>query len=140
MPPVQETKLEDAATAAGCELRHDILGRVQDPPVAGPRTTAPTRPGVYTKIPQQTALIGALRRGIIVIHYRPSLPREQIEQLERLHEALPEGTIVTPNPKMPYEAAATAWQRLLGCRRFREESMDAMRLFRGRYIGLGPDK
>lgn len=138
LPPVRETKLEDAAVGARCELRHHTPGRAQNPPVAGPPTAAATRPGVYTTTPSRAGLVGALRRGIIVIHYRPSLVREQIQQLERLHGAVPEGTIVAPNPDMRYEAAATAWRRLLGCRRFEEQTVDAIRLFRGRYLGLGP--
>lgn len=137
LPPVRETKLEDAAMFAGCELRRDAAGRIQQPPVTGPSTATAIRPAVYTALPSRAALVGALRRGIIVIHYRPSIGEEQIEQLERLHEAVPEGTIITPNPHMPYEAAATAWQRLLGCRSFEQAAVDAIRLFRGRYIGLG---
>ncbi len=137
LPPVRETKLEDAAMLAGCELRRDTEGRIEQPPVAGPPTETAIRPAIYTSLPSRAALIGALRRGIIVIHYRPSIGEEQIEELNRLHEAVPEGTIITPNPQMPYEAAATAWQRLLGCRKFEQRAVDAIRLFRGRYIGLG---
>ena len=137
LPPVRETELLSASTAARCELRRDrtvrVLPRVDD----GPRRSA-SRPGVYEQTPPQAELVGAIRRGIIVIHYRPSLGEQQVEQLRRLQKAVPRGTILTPNPDMRYAVAVTGWRRLLGCHRFRKQTMDAIRFFRGRYIGSGP--
>ena len=41
---------------------------------------------------------------------------------------------------MRYEVAVAAYRRLLGCTRFTDAAIDAIRLFRGRYIGIGPDR
>lgn len=137
LPPVRETKLVDAARTAACELRRERPGRALRPAVSGPSNGA-SSPGVYERTPPPSALVGANRRGIIVIHYRPSLDEEHVAQLQRLQEAVPEGTIVAPNANMSYEITVTAWRRLLGCHRFDDETVDAIRLFRGRYLGTGP--
>lgn len=138
LPPVRETELVDASRTAACELRRPRRDQALQPPVSGPPGIT-SRPGVYEQAPPPAALIGAIRRGVIVIHYRPSLGEEPLAQLQRLQEAVPGGTIVTPNESMPYEVAVTAWRRLLGCRSFRDETLDAIRFFRGRYIGSGPE-
>lgn len=138
LPPLRETELVAASRTAGCDLRRERGARALQPAVSGPPAIA-GRPGVYEQTPPPDALIGALRRGIIVIHYRPSLADEPIAQLQRLQAAVPRATIVTPNENMRYEVAVTAWRRLLGCDHFREATIDAIRFFRGRYVGLGPD-
>ncbi len=139
LPPVRQTELSEAAAAAGCELRGDRPGQPLVPPIVGPRAT-PARPGVYSRPISTSTLIGAIRRGTIVIHYRPPLPDDRVEQLQKLQEAVPTGTIVAPNQGMRYTLAVTAWRRLLGCRRFDGGAIDAVRLFRGRFIGSGPDR
>ncbi len=139
LPPIQDAELTDASRTAGCDLRKGRRGQLLRPPVAGPAARA-VRPGVYTATPPQPALIGALRRGIVVIHYRPSMDRDHVEQLKRLQQSVPAAIVVTPNEQMDYEVAATAWRNLLGCRRFGDRTLGAIRFFSGRYIGLGPDE
>lgn len=139
LPPVRQTELSEAAVAAGCELRSDRPGQRVVPPIVGPRAAA-ARPGVYSRPIGTSALVGAMRRGTIVIHYRLPLDEDRVEQLQKLQEAVPVGTIVAPNQGMRYAIAVTAWRRLLGCRRFAGATIDAVRLFRGRFIGSGPDR
>ncbi len=141
LPPVKQTQLEAAARAARCELRRARPGEMLNPPVDGPRITEPLRPGVYDEPGDLDSVVAAVRRGVIVVHYRPDLPETRVEQLSDLQRAVPEGTIVVPNAtRMPFEVAVTGWRRLLGCRRFSDASIDAVRLFRGRFIGRGPDR
>ncbi len=138
LPPVRQVELVDAARAGGCRLERG-RGRPLNPPVEG-RTATAARAGVYDRPPGDATLVAALRRGRVVIHYRPGLPGERVQELERLQEAVPDGTLVVPNAtRMPYELAITAWRRLLGCPRFTDDVLDAVRLFRGRFIGSGPD-
>ena len=40
---------------------------------------------------------------------------------------------------MPYAVAATAWTHLLGCKKFTNESFDAIRAFRKRYTDQAPE-
>jgi hypothetical protein len=139
LPPVRQIDLVAAARAAGCELREPGAAVVLNPPVKGSTPAEPASPGVYDRPPDIETLVAALQRGVIVIHYRPSLPRRRVDELRRLQGAVPDGTIVTPNGTgMEYEVAATAWRRLLGCPRLTAASVDAVRLFRGRFLASGP--
>ena len=60
-------------------------------------------------------------------------PGQRIEQI-------PAGTILAPNgTRMPYALAVTAYRRLLGCPRVTPATLDAVQLFRGRFVGGGPE-
>ncbi len=87
-------------------------------------------------------LTAALRRGVIVISYRKdTVDAGRRAQLRALQTAVPDGTIVTPDVSgMRYEVAVAAYRRLLGCGRFTDATIDAIRLFRGRYLGTGPER
>lgn len=139
LPPVRETQLVKAVEASGCELRR-ARGREQlTPPVDGPPGT-PARPRFYEDAPPLEKLTAALRRGVIVIYYDDGVDGERLELLRSLQMVVPTGTIVAPDATgMPYEVAVTAYRRLLGCERFTDTTIDAIRLFHGRFIGLGPD-
>jgi hypothetical protein len=140
LPPVEETALERAAFAAGCELRRARPRQQLNPPVSGPPSARAARGGFYEDAPEQDALVSALRRGVIVIQFRTDVDQDRLDELRALQEALPAGTIVTPNATgMPYEVAVTAYRRLLGCGHLTDASLDAVQLFRGRYVGSGPD-
>ena len=141
LPPVQRIELTDAAQAAGCELRRVRRGEPTNPPVEGPPALSPASPGVKSSPPSVSSLLAALRRGILVVHYRPGLDKQRVDELQEMQAGVPEGTIVTPNATgMPYDVAATAYRRLLTCRRYADATLDALRLFRGRYVGSGPDR
>jgi hypothetical protein len=140
LPPVRQTELDLAAQVAGCELRRKRDGEALNPPVTGPGRAAPAQPGFYETQPATGSLIAALRRGIVVIHFRADLDDSRLDELRPLQEAVPTGTIVTPNATgMTYEIAVTAYGRLLGCPRFTDATLDAIQLFRGRRLGGGPD-
>lgn len=138
LPPVRQTELRVAAEKAGCELRAGGRQRPGDPPLAG-GPAPPAAPRVYDSAPPATSLVGAIRRGIVVISYRPELAQEQRALLRAVHMAVPRGTIVVPNARMSFVIAVTAWRRLLGCRRTGRDTLDALRLFQGRFVGTGPD-
>ena len=138
LPPVQQTELAVAADRAGCRLRRGPQRAWERPPVEGPKGAA-ARPAAYTEPVARHALVAAMRAGTVVVHYRPGLAERDVEALEGVREAVPRGTILVPNEDMPYAVAATAWRRLLGCRRIDRATIDAIQLFRGRYVGQGPE-
>jgi Protein of unknown function (DUF3105) len=140
LPPVEAIELTDAARAAGCELRRERHGERLNPPVSGAAGVVPARAGTYDDAPDIGSLVAALRHGVIVIHVRGDLDEESVDLLRSIQEAAPNGTIVTPNETdMRYAVAVTAYRRLLACERLTEASLEALQLFRGRYVGSGPD-
>jgi hypothetical protein len=140
VPPVRETQLADAAGQNRCQLRTAATGERLNPPVDGPAGVAPAKPGFYEEPVASAALTAALRHGIVVIQYRAGLSGGRLDALKTLQEAAPTGTIVAPNGTgMHFELAVTAYRRLLGCPRFTDRALDAVQLFRGRFVGSGPD-
>lgn len=141
LPPVRGTDLASAAHKADCEFRRTAANEPSNPPVTGPAGPLPASPGFEEESPDAPSLIAALRRGILVIHFRPGLDEERVSELRTMQQAVPDGTLVTPNAtRMPYEVAATAHRRLLGCETFTDDTLDALRLFHGRFLGSGPDR
>ena len=129
----------------GCVARRDsgqetrsALRAIQ-PPTLGP-PAEPARSGVHTRPPGLAALVGALRRGYIVVQYRPSLDRRVVRRLNREFGSGTPPTVVTPDASgMRFAIAVTAWSRVLGCASADGEALEAAQDFRRRYAGLGPD-
>lgn len=139
LPPVHETELDTAAARAGCKLERADAGERLNPPVLGGAAAAPAAPGFYEESPEDESLLAAMREGVIIIHFR-DLTSSEVDLLRAFQEAVPHGTIVVRNDTgMPFVVAVTAYRRLLGCRRLNQSSVDAIQLFRGRFVGSGPD-
>lgn len=61
--------------------------------------------------------------------------------MQALQQTVPAGTVLAPERiRTRYEVTIAGWRRLLACPRFTDATVDAMRLFRGRFIGSGPDR
>ena len=120
----------------GCVARRDsgqgtlsALRAIQ-PPTLGPPAT-PARSGVHTRPPGLAALVGALRRGYIVVQYRPTLDRRLIRRLNREFGSGSPPTVVTPDASgMRFAIAVTAWSRVLGCASADGAALDAAQDFR----------
>jgi Protein of unknown function (DUF3105) len=139
VPPIEQTELQAAAQAAGCELRRQVRGVRLNPPVAGTADVAPAGAGVYEDAPDVRSLLAAQRDGIVVIQFRAGLDDARLDELRTIQAAAPNGTIVTPNATgMRFELGVTAYRRLLGCARATDAAIEALQLFRGRYLGSGP--
>jgi hypothetical protein len=139
LPPVHETELDEAAARAGCRLQRAGDGERLNPPVVGGAAAAPARPGFYNEPLDAESLLAAMREGVIVIRFR-DVASSDLDLLRDFQHAVPAGTIVAPdNGGMPFAVAVTAYRRLLGCRDLSQSSVDAIQLFRGRFVGSGPD-
>ena len=140
VPPLRETELGTAADQSRCVLRRAEADERLNPPVDGPAGGRAAKGGFYDTPLPTAELTTAVRRGIIVIQFREGLADPDVDALKRLQEAAPDGTIVAPNAtRMPFEIAVVAYRRLLGCPRFTAQALDAVQLFRGRFMGSGPE-
>jgi hypothetical protein len=140
VPPVRETELGVAAGQSRCVLVTARAGQRVNPPVDGPSGGRPAKAGFYEQPVATDQLTAAVRKGIVVIQFRAGLDEKLVEALKALQSAFPEGTIVAPNAtRMRFELAVVAYRRLLGCPRFTDQALDAVQLFRGRFLGSGPE-
>ena len=140
VPPVRETELTSAAGMSRCVLHTAAAGEQTNPPVDGPGGVPPARPGIYDKPVASARLTAAVRHGIVVIQFRKDLDAETLQSLKTLQTAIPTGTIVAPNATgMQFQVAVVAYRRLLGCPRLSTHTLDAVQLFRGRFLGSGPE-
>lgn len=139
VPPLAETRLEVAAHRAGCRLLGPRVAGESRLPVRGPATTRPTRAGIYERPQPPGALLAAIRRGTIVIEFGGLLPDGSLDALKLAQGLVPGGTILAPTgTPMPYAVAVRAYRHALACPRFTPRTLDALRLFRGRFLGTGP--
>ena len=159
-PPPPPGSLEEAAEAAGCTLRlnlPDELEGVQEvhlaegegppdygttPANSGRHDSVPIADGAYRKTPPEANVVHSLEHGRVAIQYSPALSDDVQLGLKGVFDADPDGTLLFPNPDMPYDVAVTAWTNLMGCR----ESSDAEALaaavlaFQEQFRGKGPER
>jgi Protein of unknown function (DUF3105) len=156
--------LEQAARAAGCVLRTTPSRGETDrqhttspdekvpyrgnPPTLGPHAPQPAGDGLYQQAPPDESLVHTMEHGRVIIWAKPSLPAEARKTLRALFEEDDYQLVLTPRADMPYEVAATAWNgdpqpggtgRTLGCPKWNDEVVDALRAFRDEHRGRGPE-
>jgi hypothetical protein len=160
-PRQQSTDLEEAARAAGCELKSErskgrehtasLDERVEyttNPPTSGNHFITPANDAAYGEAPQDEELVHSLEHGRVIVWFKPSLPEEARANLKALYDSDTYQMIIVPRPKMPYDVAASGWNRepepngtgrLLGCKRYNEKVFDALRTFRDEHRSNGPE-
>lgn len=129
VPPLRQVSLGMAVRRARCTL---ALRRAEAAPT-GPRSA---RPGVFPAPIPLAVREAALRRGFIVIEYRRDLGPELVDQLRTIQKTVPTATVLAPAAGGARDALVVASAaRELRCARVTPTSLDAMRLFRGRFLG-----
>jgi hypothetical protein len=162
VPEQKVFDLSQAASAAGCELKsnratsrehlQDPNQKVhypQNPPTSGRHFAVPAEDGLYNgKPPPDTALVHALEHGRVIIWANPSLPADARAQLRALFDQDSYQMLLVRRANMPYAVAATAWNhdpapngtgRLMGCPKWSEDVIDALRAFRDEHRSNGPE-
>ena len=152
-----------AAKAAGCtvithpaEGHTHVLGSVKyktNPPSSGNHYPVPVHDGAYTKAPPVTHLVHALEHGRMIIWFKATAPPAVRGQLKALFDEDPSRIVLTPDTTgMPYMVAASAWTgdlqhggtvpefgHVLGCPTMNANVIQALRVFRSQFRGLGPE-
>jgi len=161
---VKVANLQQAARQAGCDLRlklkdegHNHISRTApppnyktNPPTSGNHVEAPYQQadGAYSEMPGEIFMVHSLEHGRIIVWAKPSLPVEAREQLRALYEQDKYQLIFVRRANMPYAVAATAWShdptpdgtgRLMGCPKWDDGVIDALRAFRDEHRSNGPE-
>lgn len=158
LPPQRINDLSRAARAAGCTVSHPRYEGAQheqkdftaadyasNPPTSGTHFPQWADDGVYEpgNPPPLGMAVHTLEHGRIDIQYRPGAPASTVRKLRALVAEQEGGyhmLLLENQTNMPYEVAATAWTHLLGCERFNDKAIDALRAFRASYIDKGPEQ
>ncbi|MGD9735493.1 MAG: DUF3105 domain-containing protein [Solirubrobacterales bacterium] len=152
----QATDLTEAAKRAGCKLElklrdegHEHIPAGSEPPAyetnpptSGPHVEPPYQQadGAYAETPAEIDFVHSLEHGRLEVQYSPDLPEQAQLELKGLYDTMYGAALMFPNPKMPYEVAATTWTNLLACPKYEgAKTLDAIRAFGkqtwGRYGG-----
>jgi hypothetical protein len=139
------SNLRAAAKEAGCELRLGLPAEGKEHVSPGTKVKYKTNPatsgnhaeppfqqadGAYSETPDMLEVIHSLEHGRVSIQYSPDLPEPDQLAIKGLYDTMYGGTLLFPNPDMPYEVAATAWTNLLGCPTYEgAATLDAIRAF-----------
>ncbi|QEC48285.1 DUF3105 domain-containing protein [Baekduia soli] len=134
LPPVHERELGAAARKAGCT----VAGRRRT--LSGDAVAAQAaRPGIYTRPVSDGARERSVRAGIIVVEYRPDASDGERNRLGDLQRSMPAGTVLAPSAALrANQLSVTTYGRQLRCREITPRALEALQLFRGRYLGSGP--
>jgi hypothetical protein len=158
----QEFELEAAARAANCELDSSKGSGVADhtlsldervdypdnPPTQGRHYQVPADDGLYSEPPTDEELVHTLEHGRVIMWVKPGLPEEARQEIRALFDEDDYQLVLVPRPKMPYDVAATAWNRepepggtgrTLSCENYDENVIDALRTFRDEHRSNGPE-
>lgn len=150
VPAREVTDLRGAAATAGCtvsDLDSEGSGHVGDdpdyrsnPPHSGDHAAIAAEDGAYSEAPRTGAVVHALEHGRVVYWFRPGVPASLEGALKALFDEDDRHVLLVPgDAEMPFEVAASAWTRVLGCREANERVFDALRAFRDAYRDRGPE-
>jgi Protein of unknown function (DUF3105) len=161
VPEQEVTDLKEAVAAADCRLSsspggsaahtQDPAERVDydtNPPTTGRHFVEAAADGAYEEAPTDEMLVHSHEHGRVVVWFSPDLPADARADLWALFGEDTYQMLLVPRSDMPFEVAATAWNRdptpdgtgrLLGCERFSERIFDAVRAFRDEHRSKGPE-
>jgi Protein of unknown function (DUF3105) len=144
---IPKQKITDLQAAAKIEGRgHTASPNVRvkyksQPPTSGMHWAVPAHDNAYLKTPYPyEGLVHALEHGRVVYWFKPNAPASVQGSLKKLYDEDSKLVVLVPNTRpMPYEVAASAWGRFVGCTTYNDKVPDAFRAFRDAYRLKGPE-
>lgn len=144
--PSNEVALEPAAKAAGCQVKLELRDEGHEhippgseppnyetnPPTSGAHVEPPFQQadGAYSETPEEIDYVHSLEHGRLEIQYSPDLPEQAQLELKGVYDTMYGAALLFPNPKMPYEVAATTWTNMLTCKKYEgAKTLEAIRAF-----------
>jgi len=158
LPQQEEGDWRKAAESAGCKLttaRYEGAGHAEkefkpsdyktNPPTSGEHFPQWYEDGIYAPgdTPELGKLVHTLEHGRINLQYRKGTSSAVAKKLEAVMAEQNDGyhlLLYENATEMPYEVSATAWTQMLGCARYSDKVLDALRTFTARYIDKGPER
>jgi hypothetical protein len=155
--PVRKTSdLATAAKSAGCvvksfplEGRDHTTAKVTyhtNPPTSGNHNPNPSDDGFYPNgAPPKERNVHALEHGRIEIQWKPGTPQNVVDTLQAIFNEPLKGKsgyhqlLFENNTGMPFQVAAASWQHYLGCPKWNQNVIDAIRAYREQYVDKGPE-
>jgi hypothetical protein len=101
----------------------DEVDYEQNPPAGGEHNPVWQNCGVYEEPIRNETAIHSLEHGAVWITYRPSLPDEQVQQLEDLAQG-ESYVLVSPMEGLPSPIVASAWGNQLQVQEASDESLE----------------
>lgn len=150
IPARKISELDAAVKAAGCTFRSpksEGAGHTTEqqkyrsqPPTSGAHDPAPAHDAATLSSPTNEKVVHALEHGRVIYWFRPSAPASVKGALKKLYDEDKNLVVLTPNEDpMPYEVAATAWEKSVTCPKYNDKVPDAFRAFRDDYRLKGPE-
>ena len=150
IPARKITDFDEAVAAAGCTLespKSEGAGHVTKdvkyksaPATSGDHDPTPSFDRAYLKSPRLETHVHSLEHGRVIYWFKPDAPADVRGALKKLWDEEPQLVILSPYPRpMPYQVAASAWTKLLGCKTYNDKVPDALRAFRDAYRLKGPE-
>lgn len=161
IPAQRVSALPAAVKAAGCAVRElDSQGQTHvdgplklsdyksNPPTSGDHNAVPAEDGFYPNgsEPPPENWLHALEHGRVALQYKPGTPAADQRRLRTLFNEPTAGgpkryqmLLFANDTGMKYRVAAVAWTRFVACNAINARTYDAIRAFRDKYAGKGPE-
>lgn len=110
-----------------------------DPPAGGNHTAQAASAGEFTAtdVPADGQIVHALEHGYVALWYRPDVPDDTVETLQRLRSDFDRDVLLIPRTNLPAPVAATAWHHRLLCDTAETEALGR---FVRAYRNEGPER
>jgi len=145
-PKLKDVALKTAAKKAGCVLKLGLKDEGHqhiapnastpnyktNPPTSGPHVEPPYQQedGAYLTPPKEIDFVHSIEHGRVEFQYSPKLSEKDQLELKGFYDTEYAAALLFPNPKMPYQVAATAWTNLMGCKTYKgTATLEALRAF-----------
>jgi hypothetical protein len=150
VPKQKISDLDAAVKAAGCVYKtpkNEGAGHTTNPvkyksqpPTSGSHNPVPAHDAADLKSVGNEHLVHALEHGRVIYWFKPSASADVKGDLKALYDEDNKLVVLTPNTSpMPYQVAASAWGRFVGCPSYNDKVPDAFRAFRDAYRLKGPE-
>ncbi len=156
-----DSAVASAARAAGCTYKrfpeegnaHVAEPRTKanyktNPPTSGDHNPTPAPDGEYQSgnEPALENWVHTLEHGRILLQYKPGIPPAGFTAMQTLYkepvldsDASYHMVLMRNNTQMPFQAAAVAWRGYVGCNAVTPAALEAMRVFRDRWVDKAPE-